>query len=285
MINNIYIYFFLKSEPNNGCDKNSGTLASSGDNSQTTYSIQSTQSSSPTKEIPEVMLKSSGTFDGEPLAERENLLLPHVDGLSLITSPNFKQTAQNTAATNPDMNDIIEQIRKLLEQHQIASQASNMDGTKDNNLSGNNPLQQSTMCTPTFIVVMPTNSVQPNNTKDINTINCNDAFDDMGSNIVPRRRAQSLSLHDKVKIVQLPLRSQAAQFITEKIQCPVIGGAPQINTTTVEMKTPVRSTLRRNSFSSGTPHTPLSSLNHGASATNFRRLQKYTQIFKFIYVC
>ncbi|XP_039960830.1 uncharacterized protein LOC120774988 [Bactrocera tryoni] len=266
----------LETKSKNGCDKTSGTAASVDDNAQMTHSIQSTQSSPPAKEIPEVMLKSSGTFDGEPVSERENLLLPHVDALSPITSPILKPSLQNTAATNPDVNDIIEQIGKLLEQHQIA--ASSMDATKGNNSSGNNPLQQSTMCNPTFIVVMPTNSVQPTNTQDINTSNCNVALDDMDSNIVPRRRAQSLSIHDKVKIVQLPIRSQAAPYITGEVQSPLTEGASQINTSIVEMKTPIRSTQRRNSFSSGTPHTPLSSLTQGAGATNSRRLQNTSTI-------
>ncbi|XP_011193126.2 uncharacterized protein LOC105218942 [Zeugodacus cucurbitae] len=266
----------LQLKASNGCDKNSVNSVSTGNNSQMTHSIQSTQSLSPTKDIPEVMLKSSGTYDGEPISERENLLLPHVESFSPITSPNLKPTMQNTAATNPDVNDIIEQIGKLLEQHQIATQASNIDTTKGNNSSGNNPLQQSAMCNPTFIVVMPTNSVQPTNGQDINNVNCNDVLDDMDSNIVPRRRAQSLSIHDKVKIVQLPLRSQVAPYITEEAPSPVIEGAPQINNTAVEMKTPIRSTLRRNSFSSGTPHTPLSSLNHGTA--NSRRLQSTSTI-------
>lgn len=264
----------LETKADNGCDKTSGTSASNGEHSQMTHSIQSTQSSPPTKEMPEVMLKSSGTFDGEPVAERENLLLPHVDALSPITSPNFKPSIQNTAARNPDVNDIIEQIGKLLEQHQIANQTSN--GTKRNNSSENNALQQSTMCNPTFIVVMPTNSLQPSNTQD--TSNCNDAFDDMDINIIPRRRAQSLSIHDKVKFVQLPIRSQATPYITAELQSPVIEGQSQINTTTIEMKTPIRSTQRRNSFSSGTPYTPLSSLNHGTGATNSRRLQNTSTI-------
>ncbi|XP_017481303.1 PREDICTED: uncharacterized protein LOC108370486 isoform X1 [Rhagoletis zephyria] len=243
----------------------------SDDTSRTTHSLQSTQSPSPPKEIADVMVKSSATYDGEPVAERENLLLPHVDNISPIKPPNFKHMISSEAISQPDVNDIIEQIGKLLEQHKIATLTNNGDDSSRSNSSANNAQQQSAMCNPTFIVVMQTNSIQPTH-ENVNSSICADAFEDMTSNLAMRRRSQSLSLHDKVKIVQLPVRSHITPAAPETTISPNIECVPRVGTTS-DVKTPMRPTMRRNSFCSATPLTPLTSLNRGASMVNTRRPQ------------
>uniref|UniRef100_W8C9Y0 Uncharacterized protein n=1 Tax=Ceratitis capitata TaxID=7213 RepID=W8C9Y0_CERCA len=271
----------LQSKINTDCDKPEIIQTTVADSSHLTHSLQSTQSLSPPKEIPEsmikslsppkdipeTMIKSSATYDGEPITERENLLLPHVDTFS----PNVSPTKQNSAATNPELNNIIEQISKLLEQHQVATQTANAGSGNNSNSTGNNA-QQSTMCNPTFIVVVPSNSVQSNNAHNVDIPSCNDANNDI-NDVMPRRRSQSLSIHDKVKIVQLPLRPQARQKVTEEDLLQIVDRSSQFNSSTSEIKTPVRTTLRRNSFSSGTPNTPLTSLNHGAGVAFTRKIQ------------
>ncbi|XP_067637727.1 uncharacterized protein [Eurosta solidaginis] len=264
----------LKPTENENCEVTSGIHALvNEDISRMTHSLQSTQSLSPPKDIPEAMLKSSATYDSEPIAEREVLLLPHVENISPITSPqNTKSpvSLNEAATTNPDINDIIEQISKLFEQHQIATQTPNNDGTNSlKELTGSNASQTSTICNPTFIVVMPTNNIQSNMKQNVSSI-CGDFFADKNNDLSMRRRSQSLSLHDKIKIVQLPIRSKALVAGTDSSSLAA-NVMPQNSTATMEIKTPIR-TQRRNSFSLGTPHTSLTSLQHGTGITNTRRL-------------
>ncbi|XP_053951072.1 uncharacterized protein LOC128858655 [Anastrepha ludens] len=240
----------------------------SADTSRMTHSLHSVQLLSPSKEVPDVMVKSSSTYDCEPIAERENLLSPHVDAISPITSPNSKPTLSNAATSYADVNDIIEQISNLLEQHQMTLQATNSDSKNGSDLSGSNVQQQPSMYNPTFIVVMPTNSVQSTKKQNPNISICEDFFEDANSNIAMRRRSQSLSLHDKIKILKLPVRpnpSKSGASGSPDLEC-----VPQIDISTSDVKTPLRRPVRRNSVSSDMPRTPL---NRGTSLANARRVQ------------
>lgn len=218
------------------------------------------------KDMPNCMFSSSATYDGETAEEKQHLNLPEIAPLSEPTSPttvhDYQQEHQEVVNENhiqPDVNDIMEQLSKLL-----------INNSGDNATSNQNP---------TFIVVMNTNQLNHshiNNSQQSivdakqrssfvanyleNSIN--DGSPDLTKvNPMTRRRSQSLSIHDKVKIVQLPLQPPTPRSIQkqQRLECddspPVTTTPPPTNDReTPEFKTPARM-VRRNSYSSGTPYT------------------------------
>ncbi|XP_065364487.1 M-phase inducer phosphatase [Calliphora vicina] len=214
------------------------------------------------QEMPNCMVSSSATYDGETADEKQDLNLPEIAPLSPPTSPSHYQHSNNNNTENhlqPDVNDIMEQLSKLL--------INNSAGNQSNNPSN-----------PTFIVVMNTNQLNHSNINNShqNFVDAkqrsalvasylenslNDGSPDLTKvNPMARRRSQSLSIHDKVKIVQLPLQPPTPRSIQlqQRVQMddspPVTTTPPSGDKETPEFKTPARR-IRCNSYSSGTPYT------------------------------
>ncbi|XP_013107192.2 uncharacterized protein LOC106086919 [Stomoxys calcitrans] len=210
-------------------------------------------------EMPNCMVSSSATYDGETADEKEDLQLPEIEPAS-PQSPNAETTLQ------PDVNDIVEQLSKLLVNN------SSADGSQNN--------QQN----PTFIVVMNTTPMpQKNNSISviapaarqkaamIASYMEHSSIEDSASEVnvakaaATRRRSQSLSLHDKVKIVQLPIQPPTPKILQKQNSMVVMEDETSPSTPppteledhdfkTPELRTPARM-VRRNSYSSGTPYT------------------------------
>ncbi|XP_075156427.1 uncharacterized protein LOC142229745 [Haematobia irritans] len=212
-------------------------------------------------EMPNCMVSSSATYDGETAEDKDVLELPEIDPLSPHSS-NGELTLQ------PDVNDIVEQLSKLL---------------MHNNSSDNS---QNSQQNPTFIVVMNTTPMpQHNNSISViapsvkqnaamvasymenSEVDDTTALEANTKNSAMRRRSQSLSLHDKIKIVQLPLQSPTPKTLTRQNSTTALDDSdcvstPPTQTTEVddhefktpEFRTPARM-VRRNSYSSGTPYT------------------------------
>ncbi|KAM7346428.1 uncharacterized protein ACRADG_006370 [Cochliomyia hominivorax] len=216
------------------------------------------------QDMPNCMISSSATYDGETAEEKQHLNLPEIAPLSpQNSSPEYHQEHENHDSVNenhlqPDVNDIMEQLSKLL-----------INNSGDNPPSNHNP---------TFIVVMNTNQLNHSNinSSQQNIVDAkqrssfvanylensiNDGSPDLTKvNSMTRRRSQSLSIHDKVKIVQLPLQPptprslQKQQHVQFDDSPPVTTTPPASDIETPEFKTPARME-RRNSYSSGTPYT------------------------------
>ncbi|XP_037932784.1 uncharacterized protein LOC119667552 [Teleopsis dalmanni] len=174
----------------------------------------------PPQPIPDIMINSSGTFDGETSDEKRDLFLPEVD-------PLYPSTHSSPAQS--DISDLLEQLGKVL---------GNQLALSDDSGNASNGNVGAAAINPTFIVVMntPQTNMQELSPGAVKT----------------RRRSQSLSLHDKIKVLQIPMQTAV----------PVINN--QLSPTTpdsVGFKTPTRMRARRNSYSSGTPHTPLNTVN------------------------
>lgn len=209
------------------------------------------------EEMPNCMISSSATYDGETEEEKHNLKLPEIAPVTPQLSPQHNHQNHHHHQHNSqdhlqsDVNDIMEQLSKLL----INNSSS------DNHQNSNNP---------TFIVVMNTNNNNNNTTsaKQRSAMvasylenSFNDGSPDLSKVNLPmaRRRSQSLSIHDKVKIVQLPLKppkpcSIQKQHPVQLDESPPVMTPPSSDMQTPEFKTPARM-IRRNSYSSGTPYT------------------------------
>lgn len=216
------------------------------------------------KELPNCMVSSSATYDGETAEEKQDLNLPEIGSLSPTTSssPHYLYQHNNNIDEEnhlqTDVNDIMEQLSKLLINNSVENPAN-----KHN---------------PTFIVVMNTNQLNHTNFNNSQQSNVdakqrsalvatylensiNDGSPDLTKfNPIARRRSQSLSIHDKVKIVQLPLQPPTPCSI-QKRHSVQLDESPSVTTTPpcgkkdkTEFKTPAR-LIRRNSYSSGTPYT------------------------------
>lgn len=215
-------------------------------------------------EMPNCMVSSSATYDGETAEDKQDLNLPEIDPPSPPQSSNGGETSEITL--QHDVNDIVEQLSKLL--------------IHNNSADGNQTVQPN----PTFIVVMNTTPM-PHHNNSVSVIaptakqNAammssyleNSSLDDSpelhSSTTATRRRSQSLSLHDKVKIVQLPLQPptpktlqrQHSMTMDDDSSSLVTTTPPPKDTATTDFKTPEFKTpgrmMRRNSYSSGTPYT------------------------------
>ncbi|XP_073832100.1 uncharacterized protein [Musca autumnalis] len=215
-------------------------------------------------EMPNCMISSSATYDGESAEDKQDLNLPEIDP----PSPQYSDGGGAESTLQHDVNDIVEQLSKLLIHNNSA------DG------------QQCNQTNPTVIVVM--NTPLHSNSHHNNSITSGASAAKHKSSMVSsyierssmeespelnmansqpnphRRRSQSLSLHDKVKIVQIPLHVTTPKGIQK--QHSVMDDSPPVTTTpppkdaesgefkTPEFKTPARM-VRRNSYSSGTPYT------------------------------
>ncbi|XP_023297235.2 uncharacterized protein LOC111679866 [Lucilia cuprina] len=212
------------------------------------------------QEMPNCMISSSATYDGESTEDKQDLNLPEIAPLSPQPSNFDCHYEDNNVGPNmqPDVNDIMEQLSKLF-----------INNSSDNPSTNHNP---------TFIVVMNANQLNHShiNNSQQNIVDAkqrsalvasylensiNDGSPDLTKvNPMGRRRSQSLSIHDKVKIVQLPLQPPTPRSI-QKQQRIEMDDSPPVTTTpptadkdTPEFKTPARM-IRRNSYSSGTPYT------------------------------
>lgn len=212
-------------------------------------------------EMPNCMVSSSATYDGETAEDKQDLNLPEIDP----PSPQSSNCGEpNEITLQHDVNDIVEQLSKLL--------------IHNNSADGNQTVQPN----PTFIVVMNTTPMpQHNNSVSVIAPTArqnaammssyieNSSLDDSpelhSSTTATRRRSQSLSLHDKVKIVQLPLQPPTPKTL-QRQHSMTMDDSSSVTTTpppkdmattdfkTPEFKTPARM-VRRNSYSSGTPYT------------------------------
>uniref|UniRef100_A0A1B0AJ02 Uncharacterized protein n=1 Tax=Glossina pallidipes TaxID=7398 RepID=A0A1B0AJ02_GLOPL len=188
-------------------------------------------------EMPDSMVSSSATYNEETKVERAALKLPEIAPLSPPPLPEaVSATTQLSKQNDIDVHDVVEQISKLLEQ-------SNNEANLQNNHN------------PTFILVMNTPRAPKVGSAPSDAVSFHDLSPDYDVNSNgPRRRAQSLSLRDQVKIVKLPLKSRTPDSKQS-------GGLSAVNTTPPikdeeprDVKTPAR-IMRRNSFSSNTSRT------------------------------
>ena len=214
------------------------------------------------QEIDTCMISSSGTFDGEATDEKKDLNLPEITEISPINEPqqnvclpNSNVNLQNPSQT--DVNNIVDQLSRLL-----------INNSADNSQNIQNP---------TVILVMNSNSVNQSITHSTqgsldakqrsafvasyleNSIN--DGSPDLTKvNPMPRRRSQSLSIYDNVKIVHLPLSLPSPCSIQNDNNMQlddsqtVVTTPPTADRESPEFQTPARM-VRRNSYSSGTPFT------------------------------
>lgn len=219
---------------------------------QDTFDLDIPEKHETNTEIPKCMLISSATYDGENSDEKKDFKLPEIDPLSPQSS-----TPPNSESDDiqSDVNNIVEHLSKLLINNSVETRANN-----------NNP---------TLIVVMNANKLSNSNNDDYkhSVKGAKSAFvanylknsaeyssvDLTKLNSLPRRRSQSLSIHDKVKVVHLPLQTPILHPIHKQHSIPIDEKPPIKITTTIgdkeipEFKTPTK--LRRYSYSSGTPYT------------------------------
>lgn len=214
------------------------------------------------QEIPTCMISSSGTYDGETTEDKQNLVLPEIAPLSILNEPCYDDSLHNNDKNfqnhlQTDVNNIVEQLSRLLITN---SSSDNTEKTQN----------------PTLIFVMNTNSSNQSINSTQNSLDAkqrsafvasyiensiNDGSPDLTKvNPIPRRRTQSLSIYDKIKIVQLPLQQNNPRSIQNdsNIQLddlPTVTNTPPIaSTEESEFKTPARM-VRRNSYSCSTPYT------------------------------
>ncbi|KAL9880117.1 uncharacterized protein ACN2A1_011735 isoform 1-T1 [Glossina fuscipes fuscipes] len=188
-------------------------------------------------EMHDSMVSCSATYNEETKEGRAALKLPEIAPLSPPPLPKAASTSTQLSKQNDiNVNDVVEQISKLLEQ-------SNNEANLQNNHN------------PTFILVMNTPRAQKVDSASSEGASFRDLSPDCVVNSNgPRRRAQSLSLSDQVKIVKLPLKSRTPDSKQSGELAPVNTTPPIKDEELKGVKTPAR-IMRRNSFSSNTSRT------------------------------
>uniref|UniRef100_A0A1B0FM47 Uncharacterized protein n=1 Tax=Glossina morsitans morsitans TaxID=37546 RepID=A0A1B0FM47_GLOMM len=189
-------------------------------------------------EMADCMVSSSATYNEETKEERAALKLPEIAPLSPPPlSEAVSATTQLSKQNDINVNDVVEQISKLLEQ-------SNNEANLQNSHN------------PTFILVMNTPRAPKVGSAASDAVSFHDLSPDCDVNSNgPRRRAQSLSLRDQVKIVKLPLKSRTPDSKQSGGLCAINTTPPIKDEEPKDVKTPAR-IMRRNSFSSNTSRMP-----------------------------
>lgn len=215
-----------------------------------------------TEEIDSCMISSSGTYDGEPTDETKGLNLPEIAEISPINEPQQNDCLHNSNDNlQMDVYNIVDQLSRLLinnpvDDFQSIQNIQNIQNPTVIVLMNSNPVNQSINSTQGSLDAKQRSSYVASYLEN----SINDGSPDLTKvNPMPRRRSQSLSIYDNVKIYRLPLplnspRSMQNDNMQSDNSQAVATTPPTTGRESPEFQTPARM-VRRNSYSSGTPYT------------------------------